>query len=93
MKLRKKPDLHCMGNVRCCGNLSSALPSKVLREHTRKDQTNRKGSKPLIGTSNSCKLLIDEEDCSLTADYYLQFPYRSYYWNQIGLTIKYTGSK
>ena len=42
-------------------------------------------------TSKSCKPLIAEHDCSLTAGYYLQVPYMSYYWNQIGLTIEYTG--
>ena len=40
-------------------------------------------------TRKSCKLLIAKDDCSLTADYYLQVPYMSYHWNQIGLTIKY----
>ena len=28
-----KLDLRCMGNVRYCGNLCLALPSKVLQEH------------------------------------------------------------
>ena len=41
-------------------------------------------------TSKSCKPLNAEDNCSSTADYYLQVPYMSYHWNQIGLTIKYT---
>ena len=32
LRVRKKLDLRCMANVRCCGNLCSASPSKVLRE-------------------------------------------------------------
>ena len=44
-------------------------------------------------TTKSCKPLIAEDDCCPTANYYLQVPYMSYHWNQIGLTMKYTGKK
>ena len=50
----------------------------------------RKSYKPLIPTSKRCEPLITEDDCSLTVDYYLQVPYMSYNWNQIGFTFKYT---
>ena len=53
----------------------------------------RKSCKPLIATSKSCKPLIAEDDCSLTADYYLQVPYMSYHWNQICLPSNTTETK